>query len=99
MNGRQQRLRYKIKNNKWAQLNTIYGLYLAIPSYPEEVYPREISEVLGWNSDKTFLYLNKMPVSAPIAMSDDGTYCFISSEDKRRFLMNCKKKLSASLEV
>lgn len=93
--GRKQRMRYRIRNNKWAQMNTIYGLFMAIPAYPEEAYPRDIAEILGWGSDKTFLYLNKMPVSVPVAMSDDGAYCFTSSEDKRRFLASRKKKLSA----
>lgn len=93
MDSRMQSLRYRIKSNRIAQKNSMYGLYLAIPAYPSERHPKVLSEILGWNSDKTFMYLNKMPVSAPIAMSDDGAYCFTSSEDKRRFLANCKKKI------
>lgn len=96
--GMKQMMRYRIRNNKWAQTNSNYGLFMAIPSYPEEAYPRDIAEILGWDSDKTFLYLNKMPVSAPIAMSDNGAYCFMSSEDKRRFLARRKKKLTERME-
>ena len=79
--------------NEYAAKSGSYGIYMAIPIYPEEYTSAEIAAVSGRRGTDVWKAICSFGISTPVCESDDSRYCFPDLATKMAFLRSLREEI------